>query len=247
MPNHTDPFLVSVITATWNSAKTLRRCLQSVQQQDYPAIEHLIVDGGSTDGTLDILREEAAPNLRWHSEPDNGIYDAWNKGLARAHGEWVAFLGSDDIYLPGAVSAYMALAAANPGTQYLSGQVRWIGPNGPRTIGQPWSWPRFQRYMTVAHVGSMHHRSLFQQYGTYDTSLRIVADYELLLRAKGNLRAAYLPQLTTQMQSGGASDSAAALRETRRVKQQTGGRSALASRFDHVVASVLFRKRMWMA
>ena len=235
--------LVTIITATRNSADTLRACLRSVQQQDYPAIEHLVVDGGSTDGTLDILQQEAAANLLWHSERDSGIYDAWNKGLARARGEWIAFLGSDDLYLPGAVSAYMDLAQAHPGAQYLSGQVRWMGPRGPRTIGTAWQWPRFQRYMCVAHVGSMHHRSLFQQYGTYDTSLRIVADYELLLRARADLRAAFLPQLTTQMLSGGASDSSAALREALKVKTTTGGRTRILARMDDVFAQWLFRKR----
>lgn len=241
------PPLVSVVTATWNSARTLRACLQSVQQQDYPEVEHLVIDGGSTDGTLDILQDEAAPNLFWQSEPDHGIYDAWNKGLARARGEWIAFLGSDDLYLPGAISAYMRLACAHPEAQYLSGQVRWMGPTGPRSIGHAWHWPTFQRYMCVAHVGSMHRRSLFQQYGTYDTSLRIVADYEFLLRAKDTLRTAFLPQLTAEMQSGGASDSAAALRETLRVKQATGARTRAAAQVDYAVAWLLFRKRTWLA
>lgn len=245
MPNAPERPLVTVITATWNSAKTLRACLQSVQQQDYPNLEHLVVDGGSTDGTLNILREEAAPNLLWHSEPDTGIYDAWNKGLTRARGEWIAFLGSDDLYLTGAVTAYMDLAASHPEAQYLSGQVRWMGPNGPRIIGQPWSWPAFQRYMTVAHVGSMHHRSLFAQVGTYDTSLRIVADYELLLRARGTLRTAFLPRVTTQMLSGGASDSLAALAETRDIKHRTGGRHAMLTRLEYLLHRCLFYWRRW--
>ncbi len=243
MPTATDRPLVTVITATWNSAKTLQACLDSVQQQVYPHLEHLVIDGASTDGTLDILRAQTSPNLHFHSEPDRGIYDAWNKGLARARGTWIAFLGSDDLYLPGAVTAYMDLAAANPQAQYLSGQVRWIGPHGPRTIGKPWSWPAFQRYMTVAHVGSMHHRDLFDRYGTYDTNLRIVADYEFLLRARGDLRTAYLPRLTTQMLAGGASDSLAALHETARVKQTTGGRSPVVARLELLYARALRRWR----
>lgn len=247
MQNRPNTPLVTVITASWNSAKTIRACLRSVQAQDYGAIEHLVVDGGSTDGTLDILHDEAAENLVWKSERDKGIYDAWNKGLVRARGTWIAFLGSDDLFLPGAISAYMHLAAQHPSAQYMSGQVRWIGPKGPRTIGEPWSWPRFQRYMCVAHVGSMHHRSLFEQYGTYDTSLRIVADYELLLRARGDLRTAFLPQLTTEMLCGGASDSIAALRETRRVKQNTGGRPPAKAAIDHAMAQALFYKQRWIA
>jgi glycosyltransferase involved in cell wall biosynthesis len=233
--------LVSVITSTFNAVGLLERCMASVQAQDYPRIEHIIVDGASTDGTLDILKQNIAENVRWISEPDKGIYDAWNKGLSISRGEWIAFLGADDLYLPGAVKAYMELATQNPEAVYLSGQVRWIAANGdPRTIGQPWRWPRFQKFMCTAHVGSMHRRSIFEQYGTYDTSYRMTADYELLLRARSDLKSAFLPRLTAEMQGGGATDSVAALYEASRAKIETGRRHRWQVTLDGCIARLKF-------
>ncbi len=148
---HIEAPLVTVITATWNAAATLPECLASVEAQDYPNVEHLVMDGASRDNTVDILRKHAGKRMRWVSEPDRGIYDAWNKGLRLAQGEWIAFLGADDVYLPGAISAYMQLAAKHSEAVYLSSHVRWRRPNGKtRLIGEPWRWPRFQRYMTTA-------------------------------------------------------------------------------------------------
>ena len=236
--------LVTVITATYNAAATLLECIESVRSQEYPHIEHVLIDGASTDGTVDILRENQNIVREWVSEPDKGIYDAWNKGLRRARGEWIAFLGADDVYLPGAIQAYMQLATKHPEAEYLSGQVRWLGPGGrTRIIGEPWQWPRFQRYMCTAHVGSMHRRRLFDTYGEYDTSYRIVGDYELLLRARGELSAAFLPQVTVAMRGGGASDSASALVEAARAKSKTGGRSPLLVGLDRMEAMAKFYGR----
>jgi len=235
--------LVTIITATFNAAATLQACLESVRSQDYPNIEHLIIDGGSTDSTIAILQAYATPGT-WVSEPDGGIYDAWNKGLAMARGEWIAFVGADDVLLPGAVSAYMRLAQAQPQAMYLSSRVQWIGSDGrDRVIGREWSWPRFQRYMCTAHVGSMHHRYLFEQFGHYDALLRIVADYELLLRAGKHLRAAFLPQVTVRMQGGGNSDRLDALDEATLVKIKTGKRQGWIAAWERFVARLSFRLR----
>ena len=125
-----------------------------------------MIDGGSTDGTVDVLRRYDDRIALWKSEPDHGVYDAWNKSLREAHGEWICFLGADDEFLPGAVSAYMALAASNPQAEYLSSQVRWVHPSGyERIIGEPWRWRKFSKSMCTAHVGSMHRRSLFDRVG----------------------------------------------------------------------------------
>lgn len=219
--------LVTIITATYNAASTLLSCLESVRSQDYPNLQHLVIDGSSTDGTRDLLRVHAHEAVTWLSERDAGVYDAWNKGLRMAEGEWIAFLGADDIYLPGAVSAYMSMAAALPEVNYLSSQVRWLGPNGkPRTIGSVWTPARFARFMCTAHVGSMHRRSLFEQFGAFDKTYRIVGDYEFLLRCAPDLRAAYLPAETAVMRCGGLSDSVAAIAEARRAKFTSGGRSS---------------------
>lgn len=221
--------LVTVITAVFNGVDTIRSCIDSVLSQDYPNIEHIVMDGGSSDGTIDVLREYENRIASWISERDGGVYDAWNKALDLAHGEWIAFLGADDKYLPGAIAAYMALASENPAADYLCSQLKWLHPSGySRLIGVPWE-TEFQRCSCVAHVGSLHRRSLFERYGRFDTTYRIAADYEFLLRAGEDLNAAFMPTVTAVMRAGGISDSSAGLREAKRAQVQNKIHSALGA------------------
>jgi glycosyltransferase involved in cell wall biosynthesis len=228
--------LVTVVTAVYNGQRYMRGCLESVLRQDYPNIEHIVLDGGSGDQTVGILQQYDDRIALWRSTKDEGVYDAWNKALLEARGEWICFLGVDDEFLPGAVSAYMNLAAKNPGAEYLSSRVRWMYSSGrERIIGKPWNWLRFSNYMCTAHVGSMHRRSLFDRLGTYDTSYRIVADYEFLLRAGRQLNAQYMPLITVMMRTGGLSDSSKAIEEAARAKVAAGGRNrALAAMELHI-------------
>lgn len=222
--------LVSVITAVFNGHEHIAACIESVLNQDYPNIEHIILDGGSTDGTVTILRSYEGRIAFWKSEPDKGVYDAWNKGLKLARGEWIAFLGADDIYLPSAISTYMDLARRNPGAQFLSSMARLDHPTGYSPIfGGPWEWPRFARAMSTIHVGTMHHQSLFETFGQFDASYRIAGDYEFMLRSRDALRAAFTPAVTIVMRAGGLSDSTAGYYEARRAKIEAGVRTPLAA------------------
>ena len=233
--------LVTVVTAVFNGQLHIAGCLESVLGQDYPNIEHIVMDGGSSDGTVDVLRQYDDRIALWKSEPDNGVYDAWNKALAEARGEWICFLGVDDEFLPGAVSAYMALAAKNPQAEYLSSWVRWVHPSGyERTKGGPWAWPEFSRWMCVAHVGSVHRRSLFDRLGVYDPSFGTAADYELLLRERGSLQAAYMSRVTAMMRAGGMTDGRNALADMKRAKIITGGRNAMLATIEHGIANAKF-------
>ena len=242
--NNTDCPLVSVVTAIFNGHPYVQGCLESVLQQDYPNIEHIVIDGGSTDDTLDVLRRYDGRLAFWKSEPDHGVYDAWNKGLRETHGEWVCFLGVDDEFLPGAVSAYMALAAKNPEAEYLSSRVKWAHPSGyVRTIGNPWTWTRFRKVMCTAHVGSMHRRSLLERLGNYDTSYSSAADYELLLRARSQLKAAFMPTPTVIMRAGGVSDDTTALVEAKRAKITAGGRNQMLAELELRLAKLKFALR----
>jgi glycosyltransferase involved in cell wall biosynthesis len=236
--------LVSIVTAVFNAEDCIANCIESVLCQDYPNIEHIILDGGSTDGTVDILRKYEDRVSLWISEPDSGIYGAWNKGLKLARGEWIAFLGADDKYLPGAISAYMNLAVQCPAAEFLSSQALLDHPSGHApTFGGPWEWPRFSRAMTTIHVGTMQRRTLFERYGDFDASYRSAADYEFLLRAGDGLRAAFMPTTTVVMRAGGASDSTAGLYETRDVKVQRGVRSYRAATRDLRIAILRFHIR----
>lgn len=226
-----DQPLVTVVTAVYNGQPYVAGCLESVLRQDYPNIEHIVFDGGSSDGTVNVLRQCDDQIALWKSESDRGIYDAWNKALLEARGEWICFLGADDEFLPHAVSEYMTLAARSPQAEYLSSKVKVVHPSGyERVLGCPWTWRKFSKGMCTPHVGSMHRRSLFHRLGTYDTSYRIVGDYELLLRARGQLNTAYMPVITVIMRAGGVSCTHIALEEQARAKVATGGRSrALAA------------------
>lgn len=243
-PDAKDERLVSIITAVFNGNEFIADCLESVLLQDYPFIEHIVVDGGSEDGTIDTLHRYDDSLALWISEADGGVYDAWNKGLKLARGEWIAFLGADDVYSAGAVSAYMRLAKQNPDAEFLCTQARLVHPTGYSPVfGGPWEWPRFSTAMTTIHVGTMHRRSLFETYGEFDRTYRIAGDYEYLLRAGKRLRSAFAPITTVLMRSGGLSDSTAGLREAKRAKLAAGVRSSLKAEVELRCAIVRFHLR----
>ena len=236
--------LVTVITAVLNMRLYIAGCLESVLQQDYPNIEHIVIDGGSSDGTVDVLREYDDRIGLWTSKPDRGLYDAWNIALPDARGEWICFIGADDELLPGAVSAYMALAAKNPEAEYLSSFVRMVHHSGyERFFGRPWKWKEFSRWMSVAHPGSMHRRSLLERLGKFDLSFGGVDDYEYLLRAGDGLKAAYMPVETAIFRMGGGSDKLNALADATRAKIFVGGRNALLATLELWIATVRFYLR----
>jgi glycosyltransferase involved in cell wall biosynthesis len=240
--------LVSVITSVYNGAEDLERTLKSVVAQSYPCVEYIVVDGASKDGTVDILKKYDDVIDYWISARDTGIYDAWNKGVQLAQGEWIAFLGVGDAYLPDAINQYMDFSKQHPDCRYISSRVRLMRDgHGVRTIGQPWSWPAFVKYMTVAHVGSLHHRQLYASYGLYDLTYRITGDYELLLRAGKTLQAGYFPEVTAEMMLGGASNkSTKVLDETFRAKVQTGKRHVILARIEDFIARIKFYIRLYL-
>jgi glycosyltransferase involved in cell wall biosynthesis len=239
------PF-ITVITAVFNGAKTLEETILSVINQTYNNVEYIIIDGGSTDGTLDIIKGYEHAIDYWVSEKDEGIYDAWNKGIRIASGQWIAFLGADDVYIDGALEVYANLAVECNSSQfdYISSRVNLMSENKIlRTIGQQWNWKTFRRYMNVAHVGSLHNRKLFEKYGMYNTNYKICGDYELLLRARSELKAVFLNSTTVNMSIGGASDNSSALSEMARAKVGSGRRNYLLSRFDLIMATIKLRMR----
>ncbi|MET0497678.1 MAG: glycosyltransferase family 2 protein [Steroidobacteraceae bacterium] len=235
--------LISVITVVRNGASTIRNAIDSVAGQSFRDFEYLIVDGASTDGTVEILAECADRIDYWKSERDTGIYSAWNKALTLARGEWVAFLGADDAYYPDALEGYARkIASLSAATHYISSRVELV-KNGKvvRTIGSRWAWPAFSRFMTVAHVGSLHHRSLFEEYGQFDDKYRLCGDYEMLLRPKGALRAEFLDRVTARMALGGVSNAneGLALAEQERAKRDTGGRPGWLSALERRKARIV--------
>ena len=228
-----DQPLVTVVTAVYNGQPYVAGCLESVLLQDYPNIEHIVLDGGSSDGTVDVLRQYNERIALWWSEPDLGIYDAWNKALTKVRGEWICFLGADDEFLPGAISSYMEFATKNPQAEYISSKAKLVFASGKERIhGRPWIWREFLRRMYVCHVGSMHKKSLFMRLGYFDTSYRISGDYEFLLRQRSDLRSAFLPAVTVLVRTGGICYSTNVIYESSRAKHETGGLPRSLALFD---------------
>lgn len=205
---------ISVITAVFNGAPTLPRMLDSFAAQAYPHKELIVLDGGSTDGTLEILRARDGFLSYWESQPDNGIYHAWNKGLEHVTGEWVCFLGADDYFWrEDSLERLVAgLQAAPPAARVVYGQVAVLSPKGDllRYEGGPWEQAKrdLDWSLPIPHPGLLHHASLFQERGGFDESFRIVGDYELLLRELQTGIAHFVPDVVTvAFQHGGLSNS----------------------------------------
>ncbi len=227
--------LISVVTVVFNGAKTLKNTIESVIPQLGDDVEYIIIDGGSTDGTIEIVREYEHHLAYWISERDSGIYDAWNKAIDVSKGEFISFVGADDVLEPFACATYIEKIRSHPQIEYWSSRVIF-GERKGRVIGRPWHWHDFKRYMTVAHVGSLHRRDLFARHGKYDTAFRIAGDYEFLLRVGKNLKAGFVDAVTARMGDGGISNDQAlrTLSETRQAKISTKSRGNITSTLDYI-------------
>lgn len=225
--------LISVIVAVYNGEATLDQCLDSIACQTYVNVELIVIDGGSRDGTLEIIRSKSAHVADWLSEPDRGVYDAWNKGLKRVRGDWVCFLGADDFFWDEHVLERMATAlVALPAEVRISyGQVMLLSLGGKPLypIGEPWLAvkERFKQVMCIPHPGLMHRRSLFDEKGCFDDSFRIGGDYELMLRELLVADAYFVPGIVTVgMRQGGISSTPRnaldAMKELRRAQAMHG-------------------------
>lgn len=242
--------LITVVTAVFNGEKTLEQTILSVINQSYSNIEFIIIDGGSTDKSIDIIKKYEHAIDYWVSEPDAGIYDAWNKGVRLSTGDWVAFLGSDDAYVDNAIQAYVKFMDDHQGKalEYISSRVN-LTKNSKvlRVVGGPWNWSVLRKYMSLAQVGSMHHRQLFEKYGLFDDSYKISGDYEFLLRPAQNLRADFLDAITVNMQVGGASDAnIQVFQEAAKAKIYTGKRNALLSHSEKYWAIFKWKIRNYL-
>jgi len=220
----------SIIIAVFNGAKFLESTLQSVFNQTYPDYELIVIDGGSRDGTLEVIKKYEENISYWVTESDQGIYDAWNKGIAKSRGRWIAFLGAGDEYHKDALLTYSQFISDAPHAyfDYISSKVALTFRGAVLKIfGIKWRWSQFKSAMLVAHVGSIHHSSLYERFGVYDKSYKIVGDYEFLLRPRDQLRAGYINVVTANMSAGGLSDSFGALAEAAKAKLTTGGGNIL--------------------
>ena len=203
---------ISIAIATFNAEQHLGRCLDSIRQQTYVDREVIVADGGSTDGTLDIIRANGDLIAHWFSASDRGIYDAWNKALRFVTGQWVVFRGADDFFWDrGAVArAARHLARATSDQLIAYGRAVCVDERGnwAGIIGA--DWPacrrRFFHQMNLPHPATFHHIEAFKRHGEFDDSFRIAGDWEFLLRVLKTTDAFFIPEgIIAGVRTGGVS------------------------------------------
>lgn len=209
--------LVTVITVCRNAAATLEQTFASIAAQTYPHIEYIVVDGGSTDNTVEMIR--ACPAVsRWLSESDKGISDAFNKGIAMASGEWIGIINADDWYEPDAIATVMNFADK---ADVIHGAVRYWDGTVPKEVFYPCQ-ERLTWEMTVNHPSVFIRRDVYEKIGGFNLEYMLAMDYELLLRAlTAGFRFLELKEtVLANMRYGGASDNnwREGLKESRRAK-----------------------------
>ena len=227
------PPAISVIVAVYDGVKTLQQCIDSVALQSYPNKELIVIDGGSKDGTTDLLGANDSKIDCWISEPDKGIADAWNKGLKRAKGDWICFLGADDFFWNKDVLALLSIELDKvPYEVHMAyTQIMLVSAEGNilYTVGNPWEKvkKRFKQGLCLPHQGVMHRRSLFERNGNFDESFRIGPDYELMLRELKAAEIVFIPEIIlSAMRQGGLSsnpsNSIEAMKDVRRAQKIHG-------------------------
>jgi glycosyltransferase involved in cell wall biosynthesis len=205
---------VSIITVSFNSAKTIADTIDSVLSQDFPEIEYIIVDGGSTDGTVDIIRQNENRISQWISEKDQGMYDAMNKGIAMATGDVIGILNSDDVYMNTHVISDLMRVMQSQNTEVVFGDLILVDSSNQNKIIRYYDSGRFHPSKfkfgwMPAHPTVFVKRELYQKVGKFSTTYQIAADYEMLIRILAIEKAsyAYYPKPVVRMRSGGASTS----------------------------------------
>lgn len=232
---------VSVIVAVLDRAATLQNCLDSVFAQTHRALELIVFDGDSKDGSREIVAANSARIAYWESRRDRGVAHAWNLALEHATGKWICFLGADDRFAKPDTMARLIDVARRPGVNYVSGQTALVDDRQRvlRIVGTRWDWQRMKRYQHIAHPGSLHHRGLFAQYGNFDERYTIAFDYEFLLRAGRDIRAEFVGEPVTFMGIAGQSNTHVwrAFEENHRIQRTHREIGLTAATINHLTAA----------
>lgn len=204
---------ISVITAVFCRADTVSHAVNSVLSQTHIDIELLVQDGGSTDGTVEILEEIIDTRLKLVSECDSGIYDAINRGISRAEGDVIGLMHSDDYFANNKVLEQIAAAFTDPAVEGVYGDLDYVSATDPNRVIRAWRAGEYTPDLLVRgwmppHPTLYLRREVFERWGVYDTQYRIAADYDAILRwlAKGKIKLAYIPEVLVRMRVGGESN-----------------------------------------
>jgi glycosyltransferase len=215
---------ISVITAVYNRVATIGEAVDSVRAQTWPNVEHVVIDGASTDGTLELLQARRHEVAELVSEPDRGIYDALNKGIAHATGDVIGLMHSDDLYADEKVLADVAAAFADPQIDAVYGDLDYVAQDNTNRVIRRWRSGAYTPALLLRgwmppHPTLYLRRQVIERWGAFDASYRIAADYDAVLRyfGRGNIRPAYIPRVLVKMRVGGESNRSLAriLRKSR--------------------------------
>lgn len=216
---------ISLITATFNSSRTLRDTLQSVLNQTFKDFEYIIVDGSSKDDTINIIKEYEPlfeGKMCWVSEPDKGIYDAMNKGIRMAKGDVVGILNSDDFFASDDILENVSRTFdADNDLEGIYGDVVYVDNHDVKKVIRKYISAKFTRKRLIygfipAHPSFYAKKECFEKFGYYSLDYKIAADYDMFVRFiwKGNIRTKYIPRVFVIMRNGGASSSGIAVHKT---------------------------------
>jgi len=204
---------ISVITAVFNRSKTIVDAMKSVQSQDYPSVEHIVQDGGSSDGTIGQIARLANDHTAVVSEKDFGIYDAINRGIHRATGDVIGLMHSDDYFADSGVLSKVAQALEDSSVDGAYGDLQYVTENKSERVVRHWRSGAYnpnllKRGWMPPHPTLYLRREIFERFGLYDTSYEIAADYDAMLRylARGQIALAYIPEVLVKMRIGGESN-----------------------------------------
>lgn len=210
---------LSIVIATWNAARTFERCLSSIAGQTFTDWELLIADGASTDETVGLIKQHQQNIAWWQSRKDGGIYDAWNQAIAHARGEYICFLGADDAWIDEGAVERLFDAIGHARYDLITSRGVMTDPSTKKELvfGSPWNFRRLGRRMVICHPGMLHHRSLFEKVGVFDSSYRIAGDLEFLLRLPEDLVTLHVDAPSVLIEAAGISrkNVLARLREQR--------------------------------
>jgi len=204
---------VSIITAVYNGVETIEGCIKSVVGQNYPDIEHIIIDGGSTDGTLDVIKKYGDSIAKVISEPDSGIYDAMNKGIKLATGDVIGFLNSDDFYASNEVLEKVADVFRKYDVDSCYGDLVYVDKNITTKVIRYWKSGEYKmdlfRYGWMPpHPTFFARKMIYDKFGCFNTNFKIASDYELMLRflERYKISVMYIPEVLVKMRLGGKSN-----------------------------------------
>ncbi|GAB3971143.1 glycosyltransferase family 2 protein [Spirosoma terrae] len=205
---------VSIITVVFNGAEHIRDCIESIINQTYSDIEYIVVDGKSTDGTVDIVESYGARIARFVSEPDKGLYDAMNKGISMATGDVIGLLNADDFYRHDRVIENMVATFKRTNSDAVYGDMLYVDRVDTQSLKRYWrsGWYTENAFLwgwMPGHLSFFAKRWMYEKYGLFRLDMKSAADYELLLRFihKNNAKLAYMDEVTIVMRAGGISNS----------------------------------------